>query len=145
MPDPSAGRGLIDTSVVIELEHIDPQTLPEQMAIAAITLGELAAGPHATDERSERARRQERLQLTEATFDAIPFDADCARAYARVYAETLAAGRKTRGRRALDLLIAATALAGRLPLYTANPNDFRGLDALIEVKAVAGQARELTD
>lgn len=141
MPDAPAGRGLVDTSVVIALERIDPHTLPAQMAVAAITLAELSAGPHATDELAERARRQERLQLTEATFDAIPFDADCARAYGRIYAETLAGGRRARGKRALDLLIAATALAAELPLYTANPNDFSGLDAVIEVTAVEAHGR----
>jgi predicted nucleic acid-binding protein len=134
-----AARGLIDTSVVIELERLDPEELRAALAVAAITLAELAAGPHATDDLTERARRQERLQLTEATFDAIPFDAACARAYGRVYAETLAAGRKARGKRAIDLLIAATALASQLPLYTANPADFDGLDALIEVAAVTAR------
>jgi predicted nucleic acid-binding protein len=134
--DAPPSRGLIDTSVVIELDRIDPDALPLQIAVSAITLAELAAGPHATDDLAERARRQERLQLTEATFDAIPFDADCARAYGRVYAETLAAGRKARGRRAIDLLIAATALAADLRLYTANPTDFNGLDELITVEPV---------
>jgi predicted nucleic acid-binding protein len=130
------GRGLIDTSVVIELERFDPETLPPRIAVAAITLAELAAGPHATDDIAERARRQERLQLTEATFDAIPFDADCARAYGRVYAQTIAAGRKARGRRAVDLLIAATALAAELPLYTANLAHFNGLQNLIQLTRV---------
>ncbi len=74
--------------------------------------------------------------MTEATFDVIPFDQACARAYGRVYAETIAAGRKARGRRAIDLLIAATALAAELPVYTANPDDFDGLTALIAVTAV---------
>ncbi|MEJ7570400.1 MAG: hypothetical protein WKF41_19325, partial [Gaiellaceae bacterium] len=78
-----------------------------------------------------------RLQRAEATFDAIPFDAAAARAYGRLYAEVAAAGRKARGRRALDLLIAATALAAELPLYTRNPSDFDGLGALIDVTAVS--------
>lgn len=130
---PTAGRGLLDTSVVIALERIPSGVLPPQVAIAAITLAELAAGPHATDDRDERARRQERLQLAEATFDPLPFDAACARAYGRVDAHTLAGGRKARGRRAVDLLIAATALATELALYTANPDDFTGLDRLIDV------------
>lgn len=134
--DAPAERGLLDTSVVIGLERVEP-TLPSQISVSAITLAELAAGPHATDDPSERARRQERLQLTETTFEAIPFDDDCARAYGRVYAETLIAGRKARGRRAIDLLIAATALAVKLPLYTANPLDFDGLESLIEVVTVA--------
>jgi len=135
VPEPASARGLIDTSVVIELGRIDPELLPSQMAVSTITLAELAAGPHATDDLAERARRQQRVQLTEATFDAIPFDADCARAYGRVYAQTLAAGRKARGRRAIDLLIAATALALELPVYTANPADFAGLHELITVVA----------
>lgn len=98
------------------------------MAISAITLAELAADPHAIDERAERTCRQERLHLTEAAFDATAFDADCARAYGRVYAETLDAGRKARGKRAIDLLVAATARASDLPIYTANAADFAGLD-----------------
>ncbi len=137
MPDTTvAARGLIDTSVVIALDRISPDTLPSELAIATVTLAELAAGPHATDDLAERARRQERLQRTEATFDAIPFDAECARAFGRVYAHTLVAGRKARGRRAVDLLIAATALAGDVPLFTANPDDFSGLEALIELEPV---------
>lgn len=135
MPD----TGLIDTSVVIGLELIDPQTLPEQLAIAALTLAELAAGPHATTDPSERARRQQRLQLVEATFDSLPFDSGCARAYGLVCAQTASAGRKARGARAIDLLIAATALAAKMPLYTANPSDFAVIDELIDVKAVKEQ------
>jgi predicted nucleic acid-binding protein len=133
---PLAGRGLIDTSVVIDLDRVAPEALPSEIAIAAVTLAELAAGPHATSDSIERARRQERLQRAEATFDAIPFDAAAARAYGLVYAEAASSGRKARGKRALDLLIAATALAAQLPLYTRNPADFDGLGALIDVTAV---------
>jgi len=129
-------RGLIDTSIVIELELLGPSSLPEEMAVSAITMAELAAGPHATVDPAERASRQERLQRAEATFDAIPFDASAARAYGRVYAATLAAGRKARGRRAIDLLIAAAATAAGLPLYTCNPDDFAGLEQIVEVRAV---------
>jgi len=68
--------------------------------------------------------------------DPVPLDAAAARAYGRVYAATLAAGRKARGRRALDLLIAAAALATGMPLYTRNPEDFRELTSLLEVVAV---------
>jgi predicted nucleic acid-binding protein len=134
--DRPALRGLIDTSVVIDIERVAPDALPSEMAIAAVTLAELAAGPHAAGDPTERARRQERLQRAEATFDAIPFDAAAARAYGRVYAEVASGGRKSRGKRALDLLIAATALAAELPLYTRNPSDFDGLRTLIEVSTV---------
>jgi predicted nucleic acid-binding protein len=134
VPDPERHRrGLIDTSVVIDLGRIDPTALPEEMAVSAITMAELADGPHATDDVTERARRQDRLQRAEATFDPVPFDDQAARSYGRVYATVVAVGRKARGGRALDLLVAATALANRLPLFTRNPDDFRALEGLIDV------------
>jgi hypothetical protein len=122
--------------VVIDLGMIDPDALPEEVAVSAITMAELAAGPHAADDLEEQGRRQDRLQRAEATFDPLPFDAASARAYGRVYAAVLAGGRKARGARAVDLLIAATALAADLPLVTRNPVDFRALDGLIDVVAV---------
>lgn len=137
MSDPRHSRGIIDTSVVIELEQLDRALLPAELAVSAITLAELAAGPHATDDPVERARRQDRLQRTEATFDPLPFDASVARAYGRVYAAVHRTGRKARGRRAIDLLIAANALAAGLPLYTRNPSDFAGLERLIQVMKVS--------
>ena len=136
--EPRRPRGLIDTSVVIDLGRVDPADLPSAIAISAVTLAELAAGPHATADPHERSRRQDRLQRTEATFEALPVDGAVARAYGRVYAAVAAAGRKARGRRAFDLLIAATALASELPLYTRNPADFRELEPLVEVVAVPG-------
>lgn len=133
MPEHRRARGIVDTSVVIDLGQIDPCELPAEIAISAVTLAELAAGPHATTDSRERARRQDRLQRAEATFEALPLDSATARAYGRVYAAVAAQGRKARGRRALDLLIAATALAAALPLYTCNPDDFRELEGLLEV------------
>ena len=127
---------MLDTSVVIDLDKIDPELLPVEMALSAVTMAELAAGPHATSDLDERARRQDRLQRAEATFAPFPFDADSARAYGRLYAAVVMTGRKARGARAVDLLIAATAHAAQLPLYTRNPGDFKALDKLIEVVAV---------
>jgi predicted nucleic acid-binding protein len=137
--EPRHPRGLIDTSVVIDLGQIDPVDLPSEIAISAVTLAELAAGPHATADPEERARRQDRLQRTEAAFEALPVDGAVARAYGRIYAAVAVAGRKARGRRAFDLLIAATALAGDLPLYTRNPGDFQALHGLLEVVALPTQ------
>jgi predicted nucleic acid-binding protein len=133
---PRAARGLIDTSVVIDLDHLDAAQLPDELAVSAITMAELAAGPHATDDASERARRQDRLQRAEATFDPLPFDGESARAYGRIYAAVVATGRKAPGPRAVDLLIAATALAGNLPLYTRNIDDFRGIEHLLTIVGV---------
>jgi predicted nucleic acid-binding protein len=131
-----AARGLLDTSVVIELETLDPKLLPRELAVSAITFAELAAGPHAAANLDERARRQERLQRSEATFEPLPFDIAAAHAYGRVYASVTAAGRKARGRRAVDLLVAAIALARELPLYTRNADDFAGLEELLEIVSV---------
>ncbi len=48
----------------------------------------------------------------------------------------VAAGRKARGARAIDLFLAAAACAAGLPLYTRNPDDFRAIGDLVEVVAV---------
>lgn len=130
------GRGLIDTSVIVDLGAIPAERLPSEMAVAAITLAELAAGTHAAVDAAERAARQHLLQRVEATFATIAFDAEAARAYGRLWAAVASAGRKPRGARAVDLLIAATALAAGIPLWTRNPADFVGLDGLLVVVPV---------
>jgi predicted nucleic acid-binding protein len=129
-------RGLIDTSVVIDLERLSPQDLPVEVAVSAITMAELATGPEATRDPQERARRIALIQHAEDTFDQLPFDVAVARVYGHIYAATVAAGRKARGRRAMDLLIAATALSNKLALYTHNVADFAGLEGLLDIVAV---------
>ena len=59
-----------------------------------------------------------------------------ARVYGHIYAAVITAGRKARGRRTMDLLIAATALSNKLPLYTHNIDDFAGLENLLDIVAV---------
>jgi len=127
---------VIDTSVVIDLEQIEATQLPIELAVSTVTMAELAAGPHATDDADERARRQDRLQRAEAAFDPLPFDGEAARAYGRIYAAEVARGRKARGPRALDLLIAAIASAADLPIYTRNPDDFQCLQGIVKVVPV---------
>lgn len=138
MPDVAHAHAcaVVDTSVVIELDRIAPESLPAELAISAVTLAELAAGPHATPDPAARARRQDRLQRAEAAFDPLPVDAAVARAYGRLYADVVAGGAKPRGARVLDLLIAATALAADLPLYTLIAEDFSGLERELDVVAV---------
>ena len=134
-------QGMLDTNILILRRWVDPAELPDEMAISAITLAELSAGPHevrrndeqdAYDEHAERARRLEVLQRAENEFDPVPFDAEAARIFGRVTAAVVAAGRKPRGR-VVDLMIAATAIAEGLPLFTTNPDDFIGLDSLIRI------------
>jgi predicted nucleic acid-binding protein len=125
-------RGLLDTSVVVDHDIIDQSRLPDESAIAAVTLAELAAGPHATDDPAERARRQDRLQWAASTWEPLPFDVAAAAAYGRVFAATRVLGRSSRTRLA-DLLIAATAAAAGLPIYTRNASDFAGLEDIVDV------------
>lgn len=136
MADHRLARGILDTSVVIDLERMEPASLPREVAVTSITMAELAAGPHATTDDAERARRQDRLQRAEAAFDPLPFDAAAARAYGRVYASVIAQGREARGARACDLLIAAVACSVDIPLLTRNADDFRALEGLMTVVAV---------
>lgn len=128
-------RGLLDTSVVIDHDVIDASQLPDESAISAVTLAELAAGPHATDDKDERARRQDRLQWATATWDPLPFDPEAARMYGRMFAAARAAKQSSRSRLA-DLLIAATAAANNLPVYTRNPDDFNALRAIVKIIAL---------
>ena len=125
--------GLLDTSVVIDWD--DPSVsaaLPDEAAVSAITLAELAAGPHLASTGAEGARRQARLQQVEATFEPLSFDAAAARSYGQLVAAVVEHGRSHR-RRLADLLIAATAHANGLALYTRNPDDFAGLENLLAI------------
>ncbi|HSL63538.1 MAG TPA: PIN domain-containing protein [Gaiellaceae bacterium] len=136
MADERPARGVLDTSVVIDAQRLEPTRLPADPAVSAVTFAELAVGTHVARDADERARRQERLQRLEATLEPLPVDAAVTRSYGRIVAAVVASGRKARGPRALDLLIAATALAAGLPLYTRNPSDFEGLGDLVEIVAV---------
>lgn len=125
--------GLLDTSVLIDLDQpVVAAGLPDTAAISSISLAELAAGPHLTQDPLERARRQARLQQIESLFDSLDFDAASARSFGQLVAAVAAAGRSHRSRVA-DLLIAATAHANNLSLYTRNPTDFVGLEKVVTI------------
>lgn len=133
-------RGLLDTNILILQAAIDPDELPDEMAISSITLGELTAGvqlitPVDSGSRMEFARRLDVLQRAEDAFDPIPYDVEAARAYGRIAGAVAASGRSVRARVA-DLQIAAIAAAHGLPVYTTNPNNFAGLEGIVEVVAV---------
>lgn len=133
-------RGLIDTNIVILRKWIPAGTLPAEIAISTVTLGEMAASPHYVvgddlEASDERARRVDALQRVEGEFEPLPYDVEAARAFGRISAAVLAIGRKPRGRVA-DLQIAAVAAANRLPLYTTNPDDYAGLDDIVQIVAV---------
>ncbi len=126
-------RGLLDTSVVVSLGGLsDPAVLPTRCFVSAITLAELSVGPLVAGSDAERIARQSVLQQVEADFHPIPFDDRAARAFGRVAAQLRASGRKTTAR-AYDALIAATAVANDLPVFTRNPHDFAGIESLTVV------------
>jgi len=133
--NPRSTRGILDTSTVILLPRmVDATALPPEPLITAITLAELSVGPLVARDDAERAARQAHLQQAEADFDPLPFDAEAARAFGRVAASLRRSGRKASAR-SYDAMIAATAVASGLPLYTCNPSDFSEIDGL-EVVAV---------
>ena len=122
-------RGVLDTSAVIDLEHLDPADLPDEPVITAVTLAELSVWPLVAKDDLELAHRQARLQDAEASFDPLPFDAGAARTFGQVAAALRAAGRKPAAR-AYDAMIAATAMAAGLGVWTRNPGDFTGIEGL---------------
>ncbi|MBI2755145.1 MAG: type II toxin-antitoxin system VapC family toxin [Chloroflexi bacterium] len=133
MPSARRARGLLDTSTVILLPRLaDPRRLPPEPLISAVTLAELSVGPLVARTADERAARQAHVQQAESDFDPLPFDAAAARAFGQVAASLRRHGRKVQAR-AYDAMIAATALANGLPVYTCNPEDFAGIDGLTVV------------
>lgn len=147
--DTQIERGLVDTNILILRDQIPAQELPGELAISAVTLAELSAGPHLVrgddqDARRERARRTFVLQRTEREFEALPFDADAARVYGQLCGAVFDTGRTPR-RRVADLQIAATAVAHRLPLFTTNPDDFAGLAPWLTVVAVTRPGTKRSD
>jgi predicted nucleic acid-binding protein len=128
-------RGLGDTNILIYLERLAVERLPAELLTSTVSLAELSAGVHSAVDATERAQRVLRVQRVEATFSPLPFDVEAARRYGIIAAEVIATGRKPRGRVA-DLMIASIAAANKLPLFTTNPADFRGLESVVTVVPV---------
>ncbi len=121
--------GVLDTSTLVLIERLDPDSLPAEPVITAVTLAELSVGPLVASDERERSARQLRLQQAEALFEPLPFDAQAARSFGAVAASLRGAGRKAKAR-AFDAMIAAIAMANDLPVYTCNRRDFDGIDRL---------------
>lgn len=100
------GTGLLDTSVIIDLDVVVPADLLEEASVSAVTMAELSAGPHATDDRAESARRRYRCRPPTPAARCRPIHrGDCAG-------------------------------SAVLPLYTRNPNDFRGLEDIVHIISI---------
>jgi predicted nucleic acid-binding protein len=110
-------RGLLDTSVFIASESgrpLDAERLPEEVAVAAVTVAELHVGVLAARDVETRARRLATLQVT-ADLELLGVDEAVAAAWARLRVHLAEAGRWLNVN---DLWIAATALANDIPVVT---------------------------
>ncbi|MCL2471502.1 MAG: PIN domain-containing protein [Propionibacteriaceae bacterium] len=126
-------RGLLDTSVAIDIVRArDTIGLPDQVVISAITLAELSYGIAVATDPLEATRRAQRYARLSTWLQPLPFDTQAADIYGELVALVLANGRSPRPRR-FDLLIAATAAAHALPLYTLNLADFTGLESRVDL------------
>ncbi|MFC1417825.1 type II toxin-antitoxin system VapC family toxin [Streptacidiphilus cavernicola] len=125
-------HGMLDTCVVIDLPVIDVSLLPVEAAVSSIVLAELAQGVAMTKDPVEMMTRAQRLADVEAEFAAVAFDREAARRFGTLVALTVKAKRDPRPRR-MDLMIAATAAAQGLPLFTRNADDFKGLEQGVTV------------
>lgn len=130
-PEP-VERGLLDTSVLI---GGTTAPIPGLLAISAISLAELQFGVLIAKTADVRAERLRRLSIIQKHFDALPVDETVAISYGRLAAAVVDTGRQPR-RRAMDLLIAATAHAHGARLYTRNIDDFAGLGDLVDIIAI---------
>lgn len=125
-----SARILLDTSVIIHLGRLEePPPEAAEPAVSALTVAELHAGVATAADDRERALRMERLGQVLAEIAVLPFDGLAARAYGEVVASLRRTGRRERAR-IMDVLIASTAIAHGLALYTVNARDFVGMDGL---------------
>ncbi|MGY0502094.1 type II toxin-antitoxin system VapC family toxin [Nocardia sp. FBN12] len=127
--------GLLDTCVLIDLATIDDAQLPAYSRISTITLAELGIGIALAQSPQVLALRTERLLEVEHSFDALNFCSSSARRFTTMAKLVVAEGRNPKPRKC-DLMIAAIASVNDLPLYTRNPDDFKGLDPVLTLVPV---------
>jgi hypothetical protein len=122
-------RALLDTSILISDEAPDDV----EAAISVASLAELHFGVLVAHDDDERALRTQRLGAIEAAFQPLPVTAEVAREWGRLAAAVQARGGRPR-RRALDLVIAATANTHGVALLTHDVSDFALIGDLTDVR-----------
>ncbi|MFH8881301.1 type II toxin-antitoxin system VapC family toxin [Streptomyces californicus] len=123
---------MLDTCTYIDLGLLEPERLPMLPALTAVSLAELQQGVAMARDPLVRAARMEKLGAAVADFEPLPFDGDAAARYGTLVALVVAARRDPRPRR-MDLMIASIASIRGLPLFTRNPDDFKGLENSVTV------------
>jgi predicted nucleic acid-binding protein len=125
-------RALLDTSVLIDYSARDVTAVADELAVSAISVGELHYGISACGDAVEQLRRRRRVQVVLDRYDVLPFDTVAAEYYGALATAVRLGGRNPRPRR-LDLQIAATAARHGLLLLTRNGADFAGLEGAVHV------------
>jgi predicted nucleic acid-binding protein len=125
-------RVVLDTSVLISdsaPEHVEA-------AVSVASIAELHFGVQVAPDPDERARRTQRLGAIESAFDPLPVTVAIAREWGRLAAAVAGRGGQPR-RRAMDLVIAATANAAGVTLLTENISDFEIIRDLVDAQSPA--------
>ncbi|MGC9997386.1 MAG: PIN domain-containing protein [Terriglobia bacterium] len=129
-----AGVLVVDTSVLIAMERgtlpADAlrQVLPGARLVASsISVSELLHGYHRARTKSQRAARERFIASVLAELEIVSFDLRLAREHAALWAGLAEHGQVIGP---YDLMIAATALAYRVPLATLNDREFSKIEGL---------------
>ncbi len=125
-------RALLDTSVLIDFPAAHVAKVADEVAVSAVTIGELQYGVSAAPDPVTQMYRRRRVQAILDRFEVLPFDVAAAEYYGTLAALVRQHGRNPRPRRR-DLQIAATAASHGLTMLTRNGKDFAGLESALDV------------
>jgi predicted nucleic acid-binding protein len=124
----------LDTNLLIQRPRWE--LLPSgrhELFVSAIAFAEFSEGTTHPDPRIAARARVDLVQLRQAYGEGLPFTQREADVYRELCAIIVAAGRTAGGRRRVDVMIAAVAVASNAALATRNPTDFDGLETVLKV------------
>ncbi len=129
---------LIDTTIFtgIEPRKPDPAAVSlivedDDLLISAMTVSELLAGVYRSSDSVSGVIRQTFVESVLRTFPILPFNAGVARVQAAIWSDMTMAGQIIG---ANDLIIATTAVAHNLTVFTDNRRDFSRVPGLAVVQ-----------
>lgn len=124
----------LDTNLLIQRPQWE--LLPpgrHELFVSAIAFAEFSEGTAHPDPEVAARARVDLVRLREAYGDGLPFSQREADVYRELCDIIAAPGRITGGRRRVDVMIAAVAVADNAALATRNPADFTGLETVLQV------------